>query len=277
MAGLSARHLQAIHTLLRNRGDTVPLNATWQQIQRVLEVGEPRGKTLYFDADMLRVLRTEASRAAGSDLLANVPGGDRLHTARSGFIDEKLAPQRPDAGYVLVKGALPAPLPQLAPELSLRVPLSSLELTAIEQVLVIENLDCFDNCHQYRLPEAAGRSLVVYRGHDAQAKGMLQLLSSLPPTTPIVCFPDYDPAGLGIALALPRCDALLVPELTPALLAKGSRDDFLEQYRSIRHLEGRELDGWQAVWEEMLGQQLSIKQQHMLALEAPLRLLPRRS
>lgn len=277
MAGLTARHLQAIHALLRKRDSSVSLGPTWQQIHEELEVGERRGNRLHFSDEMLRILRQAAERASGADLLIAAPGSTRLEAARQGFIDEKNARQRPDDGYVLVKGALPAPLPQLAPELSLRVLLSSLELAAIGQVLVIENLDCFDNCHQYRLPEATGRSLVVYRGHDAQAKGMLQLLRSLPPATPIVCFPDYDPAGLGIALALPRCDALLVPELTPTLLAKGSRDDFLGQHRSISHLERSELGGWQAVWEEMKGKQLSIKQQHMLALEAPLRLVARRS
>lgn len=276
MAGLSARHWQAIHTLLRNRRHSVPLNATWRSIREELEVGEPRGNSLYFDDSMLRILRRAAECASGAaNLLATAPSGNRLQVAAQGFIDEKTARQRPDDGFVLLKGRLPAPLPALPPGLSLRVPLESLDLSACAQVLVIENLDSFDDWERYRAPARLTDSLVLYRGHGGLARSARRLLAALPERCEVTVFADYDPAGLSIAASLPRADTLLAPELDERLLEKGSREHFARQSRQSAHLEGIELGGWQGVWEEMKAHRVSIKQQHMLALGAVLRQVPR--
>ncbi len=277
MAGLTrlgARHWQAIHDLLRSRERSVQLGPLWRQIHMQLEVGEPRGRRLHFSEAMLRSLRQAAEQASGVDLLVAAPAGTRRKTASLGFVDDKVAPQRPDHGFVLVKGALPAPLPALAPELSLRVPLASLELAAIEQVLVIENLDSFDDWQHFDAPAELAGCLVLYRGHGGLARGARRLLAALPTDTPVTAFPDYDPAGLAIAAAL-GASQLLLPELDERLLTKGSQTHFLRQFRQATHLDGIELGGWQPVWDEMKQQARSIKQQHMLALGACLRLLPR--
>lgn len=273
---LGARHWQAIHDLLCKRASSVALGPLWRQIHVELEVGEPRGNRLHFSDGMLRILRQEAERESGShDLLADVPSGSRLEAARQGFIDEKVAPQRPDDGFVLVKGKLPAPLPTLSPELSLRVPLASLDLAAVERVLLIENLDSFDDWQHYDAPAELAGSLVLYRGHGGLARGARCLLAALLAGTEVTVFADHDPAGLKIAATSPRAAALLLPEPDARLLAKGSRADFAAQFREARYLDGAQLGGWQPVWEEMKERQLSIKQQHMLALGVPLRRVPR--
>nr|WP_284060444.1 hypothetical protein [Pseudomonas sp. NW5] len=261
--------------MLRQRDNSVALGPVWRQIHAELEVGEPRGKHLYFSDTMLRILRQEAERASGSrDLLADGPRGSRLEAARQGFIDEKVAPQRPDDGFVLVKGQLPTPLPTLSSELSLRVPLASLNLAAIEQVLVIENLDSFDDWQHYAAPVELSGGLVLYRGHSGLARGTRRLLTALPASTLITAFVDYDPAGLAIAAALGARQWLL-PELDEPLLAQGSRAHFLRQSRQAAHLDNLDLGGWQPGWDAMKAHQVSIKQQHMLALHSPLRLLTR--
>ncbi|SEI75632.1 hypothetical protein SAMN04244572_01573 [Azotobacter beijerinckii] len=43
---LTLKHRNAIHKLLRERGDKVALSATWQRIHRELEVGEIRDNAL---------------------------------------------------------------------------------------------------------------------------------------------------------------------------------------------------------------------------------------
>lgn len=276
MAGLSARQLQAIHDLLRERRQQVPLNDTWRRIHRLLEVGEVRGRHLHFDPSMLRLLREAAACEAGPDLLAVQPAGNRRETATLGFRDEKQAPQRPDDGFVLVKGRLPAPLPVLTAGLSLRVPLAELALSAIGQVLVIENLDSFDQWQDYRAPPGLEDSLVLYRGHAGLARGARRLLAALPTSVPVTVFPDYDPAGLAIALSLPRADALLLPTLDPALLALGSAAHFQRQYRACQTLDGAELGGWAAAWATLKHHGVSLKQQHMLALGSRLIRVERR-
>ncbi|GAB3462370.1 DUF7281 domain-containing protein [Azotobacter salinestris] len=190
-------------------------------------------------------------------------------------IDEKLARQRPDDGFVLVKGRLPAPLPPLGSELSLRVPLVGLDLGAVASVVVIENLDSFDDWHAYPAPAGLTDSLVVYRGHGGLARGACRLLAMLPAGCEVTVFPDWDPAGLFIAQTLPRADALLVPQSIEPLLVLGSREHFDRQHLAARHLEAAELDGWQGIWEAMKAAQVSVKQQHMLALGTVLRQVPR--
>jgi hypothetical protein len=275
---LTLKHRNAIHKFLRERGERVALNATWQRIHRDLEVGAVRenGKLLHFSAQERDALRQLAEQNWGFDLLVEaVPSGSRAQVAAVSR-DEKIARQRPDDGFVLVKGTLPTPLPALSPSLSLRMPLDSLDCSVIAQVLVIENLDSFDDWEHYQAPSELAGSLVIYRGHGGLARGTRQLLGSLPPSIRVTVFADYDPAGLSIAASLPRADILLLPELDEHLLEKGSREHFARQSRQSAHLEGIELGGWQGVWEEMKAHQVSIKQQHMLALGTVLRQVPRR-
>lgn len=276
MAGLSRTHQEAVHRLLRERLERVALSPTWRRIHAHFEAGEIRDKSLHFGREQREALRQLAQREWGFDPLEGVPDGTRLEVAAQA-IDEKTARQRPDDDFVLVKGALPAPLPPLSPELSLRVPLTSLDLGAIAQLLVIENLDSFDDWQHYVAPVELTDSLVLYRGHRGLARGAQRLLNSLHASTRVIVFPDYDPAGMKIAVTLPRADALLVPDLGLPLLAKGSRQHFAEQFQEARYLDGAELGGWQPAWDAMKTHQVSIKQQHMLALDAPLRLVSRHS
>ncbi|MGB5831722.1 MAG: hypothetical protein WBG92_07000, partial [Thiohalocapsa sp.] len=209
------------------------------------------------------------------DPLAGVPEGNRRQVAASA-IDEKIADERPNDRHVLVKGQLPAPLPTLSHELSLRVPLAVLSLNAISQVVIVENLDSFDDWHAFAAPAELGDSLVIYRGHGGLARGARQLLTILPEHIPVVVFTDWDPAGLRIAQTLPRADVLLLPDLDEHLLAKGSRAHFAGQHQSVHYLDNAALGSWESVWDAMKREGVSIKQQHMLALGARLRRVPRR-
>ncbi len=262
--------MQAVHRLLRERLDKVPRSAVWEEIRRTFEVGEPRGRDLYFGAGQHQLLREQCRSAWGFDPLDGVPQGNRREVAASA-IDEKIARDRPDDRHVLIKGRLPEPLPSLASELSLRVPISGLNPDTIVQVVVIENLDSFDDWYAFRSPPELADALVLYRGHGGLARGTRNLLSVLPEHIPVTVFPDWDPAGLLIALTLPRADALLVPTLTDALLAKGSPEHFAGQHREARYLDKADPGGWQAVWDAMKAARISLKQQHMLALGAALR------
>lgn len=269
MAGLTRRHMQAVHRLLRERLDKVPRSAVWEEIRRTFEIGEPRGRALHFSVDQRQLLRAQCRLAWGFDPLDGVPQGNRREVAADA-IDEKIARDRPDDRHVLVKGRLPEPLPSLASELSLRVPISGLNADAIVQVLVIENLDSFDDWYAFRAPAELADALVLYRGHGGLARGTRNLLAVLPEHISVTVFPDWDPAGLLIAQTLPRADALLLPTLTDALLVKGSTEHFFRQHRESRHLDRADLGGWQAVWEQMKVMRISVKQQHMLALGAEL-------
>lgn len=274
MAGLSRRHQEAVHRLLRERQARVPLNSLWQRLHAHFETGTLDGRWLVFDRDARETLRRLAEAEWGFDPLPGVPDGSRLAVAAQA-IDEKIARQRPDDGFVLVKGALPAPLPRLPAQTSLRVPIACLADAAIERIVVIENLDSFDSWERYQAPTELDDALVLYRGHGGLARGARQLLEALAGCAQVTVFGDFDPAGLAIAATLPGAGALLVPVLSDRLLRSASPQHFQLQHRAARYLDGSELGAWQALWEEMKGHGLSIKQQHMLALGCELRLVSR--
>jgi hypothetical protein len=273
MAGLGRRHMQAVHRLLREGHTSVAISTSWREIHQTFELGEARGQRLHFTAEDRQNLRAQAQILWGFDPFEGVPTGDRVCVAARA-IDEKIADIRPDDRYVLVKGALAAPLPLLTPPLSLRLPISSLDFAGIRRVLVIENLDSFDDWHLYEAPAELSDGLVLYRGHGGLAKAARSLLMRLPKAARVTVFPDWDPAGLFIARTLPRADALLVPELDEVLLTKGSAGHFLRQHQAAHHLDCVELHNWGPIWSEMKRMQISIKQQHMLALGSRLRIVP---
>ncbi|SIQ21150.1 DUF7281 domain-containing protein [Pseudomonas flexibilis] len=271
---LGRRHANAVHRLLSNHVLDVTYTVAWRDIHRAFELGRVERHRLILTPRERELLRKEAERYFGWDLIRPLPSEDRIQAAAQA-IDEKLAPQRPDDGFVLAKGALPAPLPALPSSCALRVALDQLDVVAIGSVLVVENLDCFDQLHRFALPARLRDALVLYRGHGAATRGTRQLLQRLPAAIPVVVFADYDPAGLVIAAALPQASHLLVPQLTPELLAKGSREHFQRQHLQARHLDNSALGGWQVVWAEMKLGGVSVKQQHMLAMGAPLHCIGR--
>lgn len=271
---LGRSHASAVHHLLNNHLLEVTYTLAWRDIHRAFELGRVERHRLILTPRERELLRKEAERYFGWDLIRPLPSEDRIQAAAQA-IDEKLAPQRPDDGFVLAKGALPAPLPALPSSCALRVALDQLDVAAIGSVLVVENLDCFDQLHRFALPARLRDALVLYRGHGAATRGTRQLLQRLPAAIPVVVFADYDPAGLVIAATLPQASHLLVPQLTPELLAKGSREHFQRQHLQARHLDNSALGGWQAVWAEMKLGGVSVKQQHMLAMGAPLHCIGR--
>lgn len=159
-------------------------------------------------------------------------------------------------------------------ETSLRVPLNTLALAQLRNLVLVENLDSFDRWQDYRIPEALNDALVVYRGHGGLARGARKLIARLPESVCLHVFPDYDPAGLVIAISM-SARGLLVPELGETLMEKSHGDHFERQYRQSKHLDELELGGWRSVWHAMRERRLSIKQQHMLAFDAPLQLVLR--
>ncbi|MGB5833213.1 MAG: hypothetical protein WBG92_14635, partial [Thiohalocapsa sp.] len=65
MAGLSKRHMQAVHRLLREGLDSVARSPTWDEIQQAFELGETRRQRLHFSAEHRRLLREQARLAWG--------------------------------------------------------------------------------------------------------------------------------------------------------------------------------------------------------------------
>jgi hypothetical protein len=110
-----------------------------------------------------------------------------------------------------------------------------------DRVMVVENLETFRWLEDYRwLRPGELRILVLYRGdRDMALRDAMAVLEAR--TDPVWAFFDFDPAGLGMANALPRLERIVLPGqewLTGA--AKGARSVAL--FESSRAQYERQLD-----------------------------------
>ncbi|RCU49567.1 hypothetical protein DU002_11665 [Corallincola holothuriorum] len=277
---MNKRQLEVLRRQIRYWRDEVTLNPSWRAICDEFELQERiEGSLIRFQFKDKAWLREQAKRSGYGDLLLDdAPTGHRIDAARSGLVNEKLAPVTPEQQYVLLTsqgGKLPcAGVEKLQPRMSVRVAIDDLALALIDVLVIVENLDVFDHWHCTNLPAELGTAVATYRGHDSVAKGVCHLIERLPQTVQIVVFPDLDPDGLKIALTTPKVNSLLICDFTDDLIAVGSSDDFNKQHQAAKYLDGAELAAWQPLWTELKKHKRSIKQQHMLAHKVELRLIP---
>lgn len=286
-------------TAVKQRLPRVKFNAHWQKIHRHFDLGHVDGanKYLYFASRDHDLLRDMVRRDLGLDLLALDFNVERSQLAKHSH-KEKFANIRPEANYLLVKLPLSAPesFAQLGLQMpALRVPVEQALMLchglSLTQILIVENLDSFDDIHRMNFDSAFNISLpstlIVYRGSGAHSpaacKRLLQLVSEderLTQTLTVTAFTDLDPAGLQIAHLLKGCTGLLMPACLatdPTGLASMAQmndiDDFNKQFKQQAYLDNTNLGAWRALSDWIKANKVSIKQQHLLAHQVPLRLV----
>jgi len=322
MASITQGQLQLIARAAKQRLPRVPFNASWKKLHRLWQIGEPDGaeKYLYLTANDYALLRQMAHIDSGLDILALDFDMPRQQMSQLSA-NEKYANMSPESDYVLIKLAsgisqdrVADPVASLVTEhnCSLRLKVdSALALCRqlnIRNLIVVENLDSFDNLFAYSfapdLQAIINNCMVLYRGsHDYSPAGRKRLLHLVDPQIiKVIGFTDLDPAGVMIANTLKSCHSMIVPQLaleSPAeLLALtqiNSADDFYQQHRQWAYLNGIVSQSmsqfsaslhaqpcsstlvysqqWLALVQWLGRHHISIKQQHMLAKSLPLSLL----
>lgn len=288
MARLGQQQLQLLESAFIKRAPKVKLTANWRAIYRELEVGEldESEKHLCFAPRDFELLRQGVLALMGLDLRELDFNVDRM-TMSAKSHDEKLANIRPEAEYLLLKflGFTSQPF-AISALTSLRVPIDGAQdycrTLKVSAILVIENLDVFDVIQQARLPADLTNLMVVYRGSGHHSPiGVQHFLQAMANKTPIIAFTDFDPAGLQIAHTLTGVTHCVMPQLAlsaPAQLLAiaqiNSSSDFNKQAKQAKYLQHADLHNWQqfACW--ISQHRLSIKQQHLLAHELELVLVP---
>lgn len=277
MARLTKIHANLISNALRKRSAKVPYNPNWQKIFAELEVGslDESARSLLFSTVQLHQLNEMSTAYFGCSLLTTSFEGTRVEVAYYSR-DDKLASIKPDEQFLLIK---PQPLfVAVAAELALRVPLGQIIKllespdNTITHVVVVENLDAFDCWQQFSVTADLSQALVVYRGHDALAKGVKALLQRLPNRIEVVAFVDVDPDGIQIALTIPKATQILVPDIQElSLLVKSSSysKDFDKQHSAVSYMQ-KHPGHWHLLQQFIIERRVSIKQQHLLAFEVPL-------
>ncbi len=288
MARLGQQQLQLLENAFIKRSPKVKLTANWRAIYRELEVGEldESEKHLCFAPKDFDLLRQGVLALMGLDLRQLDFNVDRMAMSAKSH-DEKLAKIRPEAEYVLLKFlGFQSPPVAISVLSSLRVPLEAAQALCrehnISAILVVENLDVFDVIHQARLPQDLTHVMVIYRGSGHHSPiGVRHFLQAMAGRLPIIAFTDLDPAGLQIAHTLMGVTHWLVPQLALTVPAEllaiaqiNSSSDFDKQAKQAKYLQHADLHNWQkfACW--ISQHRLSIKQQHLLAHELELVLVP---
>ncbi|MGI2171336.1 DUF7281 domain-containing protein [Shewanella sp. MF05960] len=314
MASLSQSQLQLMARAAKQLLPRVTFNAGWKKLYQLWQIGEPDGaeKYLYLTHKDYALLREMAQNNSGLDILAldfDVPRQQMSQLSAN----EKYANISPDADYVLIKLApnivqslfstsavdsVVEVLTVLGSSLRLKVDaaVALCQQLKITQLIVVENLDSFDNLFAYsftpELQPIIDNCMVLYRGsHDyspAGRKHFLHLIAAL--KLDVIAFTDLDPAGLMIANTLEHCHSMIVPqwvlEAPDKLLAISqinSVSDFDKQHKQSAYLNNILSQGtvasvvftpqWVSLIQWLSRNRVSIKQQHMLAKSLSLSLL----
>lgn len=300
MFELNLQLWNAMQKAVRKRPERVAFS-TWRHIAKEYQLNDTDGakKWLYLSQDDLNLLRQSIKQRYGLDLLFDDIDGDRIELAKKSY-KEKLAPVKPDDNYLLCRLPLQHPISLALPaSASLRLsveqvllslqPVNQIELldiSAVDTVLVVENLDIFDELASCSLPLDMNRTLTIYRGsgiHSPKAvKKLLDEFTTLKEghRLHIVAFVDIDPAGVLIAHSL-GADAFLYPiEMEDVLRLKqvNDVDDFESQHKQMSHLASLVPDNSISVDAQNVIQclalnKISVKQQHLLAHKIALKLI----
>ena len=314
MASLSKQQLKLIANVVVKRVAKVSYNRNWQSIFALFEIGNvsPSGKHLEFlpkDWDLLREMTLKDSGLDILELDFDVP---RQQMAQQSA-NEKYANISPDADHVLIKlaphiaqsllsgsvaDAIADVLTVLSSSLRLKVDtaVTLCQQLNIAQLIVVENLDSFDNLFAYsfspELQPIINNCMVLYRGsHDYSPAGRKRFLHLIAATDlDVIAFTDLDPAGLMIANTLENCHGMIVPQLAldapnELLVIKqiNAVSDFNKQHKQVTYLENimsqsthntaTHTSQWLTLTQWVGRNHVSIKQQHMLAKSLPLSLL----
>ncbi|MCW8091452.1 DUF7281 domain-containing protein [Alteromonas sp. ASW11-130] len=208
-----------------------------------------KGKKFIFSAQSKAKLKQIIQLHEPDLLMLPIEGQSRLgFSAVSKF--EKSAPIKPESETVLFThhegrfdciqtGA------RLPVGCSIRASFCAIQFSKVKNVVLVENLDIFDQWHKVNWPGKCDQTIAVYRGHERSiSKGVRHFLAVLPPSVQVIAFCDYDPQGMKIALTLPRVSALLLPELQKTVLEKYNRIDLWKnQQAAVNFLRNHDLFG----------------------------------
>ncbi|MCP5077111.1 MAG: hypothetical protein GY951_03530, partial [Psychromonas sp.] len=144
------------------------------------------------------------------------------------------------------------------------------------QIILVENLTVMANLPRLNIPTNLKDALWLYRGdsqkfqHTATASKFYKRFQN---THQLICFSDFDPAGLQIALTCSATQWLTlqsIDDLNTELL--GYEHEWFKQTNAIKYINDKAYlpDPIQLLFSAMNHHQKTLKQEHMLAHELPL-------
>ena len=246
---LDKRSVTFLLNLVQERPSSRAMGGVARQLSGAHSIGSLSGtKALYAGADFLRA--ADLLRLNGIDPLTTPDAWRAVGRTDSASLrgNEKWAGQAVSSGLVAVTCVHGQNLTVADIELALPaqahlvLPMEDLAATCRHSALiVVENFESFRRCslwHKRYLAQCGANPLFIYRGdkEGTRARAVNVLLAKT--TLPVLAACDIDPAGLGIALTLPRLSGLVAPtpkELDQHLrsgtaVSRGRSDLYAKQY-----------------------------------------------
>lgn len=279
MSSLSKQQVKIIVTAIKKQAPRIRATTAWVQLSEEYGLGEQRGDHIHFSRQDYKAWREILIAECGFDPVEAELTGNRTEVARL-TSNEKWSTESVRAGLVSVTvlgGNLVTAQGQcdVIPGVEYRVSIDALRPDDYEALLVVENFEAFLFIHQYLLPEC-GHALVLYRGHDASARSVIELQKRADDDMPVIGFADTDPAGIGIVIdnrclthaLFPDRDSLVgVPTLAQRFADQLTMRPRLLEQCSDKSEEFRQYVKW------MLIEGIAISQERMCSLRIPFQLV----
>lgn len=268
--------IQALLRAYQHETGTLAYSKTAQSLADDLGFGRVVGRRWlidHSDRERIRDYLRAVERIDPATPASAWSDASRIDAAHLGA-NEKLAGRRPREGRVAVRAAgellLDGNSIALPAQSFLDLRIGHGAVFGHDAVIVIENFEAFVCYEDASISTAYVHPLLLFRGDAANpSDGVMAFLRRT--SLPVLCWPDFDPAGLQIAATLPGCTAILAPAAPVQVLNHSGREDlYLTQLRELEMLaltnECRALE--QALRDCRCG----LDQERMIAQRIPLRL-----
>lgn len=277
---MSKRQFDVVAGALQSMKLKVKLNQTWLEIHEELSIGNRQGSYLLLSPKEHEVLRELLLKATGLDPLKQESHfANRLEAAAANALDEKWGGGARATHMVHVyRAAGPIETRQgsclTLPKTALWVDADDLVHHPAIPVVVVENFEVFRHIRDFHLPEDWCPAMFVYRGHDQLSSGLNRLLNALPEGTPIAAFTDFDPAGMRIALSLPRVIGWLAPADLEQLRQGSNKKLFEKQSRFLMGLLKDTPEGCRTALQTMVEGHIAFTQERLLGAGLEIKFYP---
>lgn len=278
---ISEQELNLIQSLLVNKPCARELNKTLKKLNEEFGIGKIFSKEIHFDEQCFRDLEDLYSKYAKCSYWQKRPKDiDRFEKAKVSLSEK--AGGRSVFASQLQFASMSAPLPLIDQAdatflgyngMTFLIDKKHVDVKRIQKLVVVENGIMLPHLHEwfYILPDDWKDALFLYRGHESNAKSVMDLVKELSENAQCAVFTDFDLGGLVIiqSYANIRPVYCLIPQHWESITRNHEcnlEDVFVEQYKIATKVnKGTRL---QLYKEHILKNRLALMQENVLAFKA---------
>lgn len=276
---ITAMQYDTLRYSLRRAEHEVPYQGIWKALHDHYGYGDRRGRILALSSGEREQMALRVKALTGLDPRHNDRSErkNETRTSVSPGADEKWQTLPPRAPYLEIRYLDDDPSEGYR-GVHVEVFLQG-ELSKVDNIMTIENFDTFVSLTRQQLasvvpkPMAAGTCLVFRGDSVASPKAVTRLLEVAQGRVRHIHFPDFDPAGIVLGVAM-RPDGLILPDLTSVdvyreVLRRSDKFNRQRDYYLKAEAFASEYPSLKGHIDYMLRMKVAPQQEPMLNLEVP--------